>query len=280
MLKTYEITGHGFDGGSDATDDRVFWVKAANRDDVVQAIAGTKAAIHGVIDPQADIDFHLPADAGRLKAKLFEFESDSPCRDPNLVYENGSDDTFWSTKVLCQGERFNVEVYDADGDRRPDRECLFEDEALAIAFADRSILRASQRVEADLPDGWRIDAWLEHALPPGVTSRWSVYDRRGEEKGRGATPEAAATNARASYDLSLTPAPSQSEHQEAMSRIDWAFDGVNALLDASGALESDVLQKAVYQLRLEICRAIGDAERIAAAETSLEELPSYAVPRM
>ena len=209
-----------------------------------------------------------------------KFESNGSQRDPNLVYENGSDETFWNTKVLRQGERFNVEVYDADGDRRPERESSFEDQALAIAFADRSILRASQRVEADLPDGWRIDAWLEHALPPGVTSRWSDYDHRGEEKGRGVTPEAAATNARASYDLSLAPAPNQSEHQEAMSRIDCAFDDMNALLDASGALEGEALQKAVYQLRLEICRAIGDSDRISAAEASLEELPSYPSPGM
>ena len=159
-------------------------------------------------------------------AAMKKFESNGSQRDPNLVYENGSDDTFWNTKVLRQGGRFNVEVYDADGDRRPDRESSFEDQALAIGFADRSILRASQR------------------------------------------------------SLSITPHSDQAQHQEALSRIDSAFDDVNALLDASGALESDVLQKAVYQLRLEICRAIGDAERIAAAEASLEELPGYPSPGM
>ncbi len=155
---------------------------------------------------------------GMEMAAMKKFESNGSQRDPNLVYENGSDDTFWNTKVLRQGERFNVEVYDADGDRRPDRENSYEDQALAIAFADRSILRSSQRDVA--------------------------------------------------------------QHQEVLGRIDSAFDDVNALLDASGALEGEALQKAVYQLRLEICRAIGDAERIAAAEASLEELPGYPSPGM
>lgn len=66
-------------------------------------------------------------------------------RDPNLVHETGSDDTFWNAKVIREGETFSVQVYDADGDRRPEREDSFADQALAIAFADRSVLRASER---------------------------------------------------------------------------------------------------------------------------------------
>lgn len=34
---------------------------------------------------------------------------------------------------------------DADGDRRPERENQFEDEAVAIAFADKSVLRSTVR---------------------------------------------------------------------------------------------------------------------------------------
>ena len=66
-------------------------------------------------------------------------------KDPNKVYETGSDDTAWNSKVLRNGERFDVQVFDADGDRRPDREDSFADLALAVAFADKSVLRFSGR---------------------------------------------------------------------------------------------------------------------------------------
>ena len=60
-------------------------------------------------------------------------------------------------------------------------------------------------------------------------------------------------------------------------RIDSAFETVNTLLDASGALDSLPLQRAIYMLRLEIARAGGDTARAAAAEASLQELsPSLA----
>lgn len=65
--------------------------------------------------------------------------------DPNQVYETGSDDTFWNSKVIRIGERFNVQVFDADGDRRLDREDSFADQALAIAFAGKSVQRYSGR---------------------------------------------------------------------------------------------------------------------------------------
>ena len=62
-------------------------------------------------------------------------------REPTKVYETGSDDTFWNAKVVLDVDRFNVQVYDADGDRRSDREDSFVDRALAIAFADRAVCR-------------------------------------------------------------------------------------------------------------------------------------------
>lgn len=58
----------------------------------------------------------------------------------------------------------------------------------------------------------------------------------------------------------------------AIARIDGAFETVNTLLDASGALDSEALQRAVYQLRLEIARAQKNQVRIDAAEESLREL--------
>lgn len=72
--KIFEVTGFGFDGSSDETDDRVFWITAQSHDEVKQAVAGTNAGFHDTIDSETDIDFHLPADAELLKAKLLEFE--------------------------------------------------------------------------------------------------------------------------------------------------------------------------------------------------------------
>ncbi len=64
------------------------------------------------------------------------------------VYETGSDDTFWNSQVIREGERFSVHVYDADGDRRAEREASFSDQALAISFADSSVSRPFQRAAA------------------------------------------------------------------------------------------------------------------------------------
>ena len=55
-------------------------------------------------------------------------------------------------------------------------------------------------------------------------------------------------------------------------RINDAFESVNKLLDASGALDNAELQFAVYVLRLSIARAAGDTARCEAAEKSLQEL--------
>lgn len=68
--------------------------------------------------------------------------------DPNKVYEVGSDDTFWNARVMREGKNFTVEVFDADGDRRPDREDSFVDQELAIAYAHKVVQRfAFQPVE-------------------------------------------------------------------------------------------------------------------------------------
>lgn len=60
--------------------------------------------------------------------------------------------------------------------------------------------------------------------------------------------------------------------QDQISKIEAAFDRVNTLLDAAGALENEAVLKAMYQLRLEIVRAACNPERLAAAEETLQEL--------
>ena len=54
--------------------------------------------------------------------------------------------------------------------------------------------------------------------------------------------------------------------------IDAASDRLIDVLDQSGALESERVQRAAYQLRLAVVQAIGDPGRISAAEQSLREL--------
>lgn len=61
-----------------------------------------------------------------------------------------------------------------------------------------------------------------------------------------------------------------------LANIDSAFDRLNTVLDANGALESLATQLAVYTLRLAIVRAIGDQDRIDTAEASLAELQASA----
>jgi hypothetical protein len=46
------------------------------------------------------------------------------------------------------------------------------------------------RVGSDLntlPEGWRVEKWLDHARPSGVAELWSVYDQTGEEIARETT---------------------------------------------------------------------------------------------
>lgn len=56
-----EITAAGFNGGTDATDDRVLWVEADNLEQIEQVVAGLGAQVHG--DPACEageIEFHMP----------------------------------------------------------------------------------------------------------------------------------------------------------------------------------------------------------------------------
>lgn len=74
-MKTFEVTGSGFDASNSDTDDRVFWVKALSQEDVTTVIEGLDASFHGEIGCQpgdGDIDFTLPGDAASLQAALRE----------------------------------------------------------------------------------------------------------------------------------------------------------------------------------------------------------------
>lgn len=78
MLSVYEVTAAGFSGDTDETDDRVIWVLAERREDVLRAIEDTGASYHGVItgyvDPTA-IDFYLSEEGeiGQLRKKLISY---------------------------------------------------------------------------------------------------------------------------------------------------------------------------------------------------------------
>lgn len=76
-LIAFEVTAAGFNGGTDATDDRVFWILAASLHEVLTAIDGTGATFHGSIEsvPDGDIDFQLPQDWLTLRASLAGVDS-------------------------------------------------------------------------------------------------------------------------------------------------------------------------------------------------------------
>lgn len=65
---------------------------------------------------------------------------------------------------------------------------------------------------------------------------------------------------------------------DGLTRIDAAFDKLNTLLDASGSLEAEATMKAIYELRLAIVTALGDSERIQAAQAMLAEIVNESNP--
>lgn len=96
-------------------------------------------------------------------------------RDPNLVYETGSDDTHWYSKVIRDSERFNVLVYDADGDRRPEREDSFADQVLSVAFAEQAVLRVRDR---------ELSNYIEHPASGKTGTFAAKYDQHAERNGQ------------------------------------------------------------------------------------------------
>ncbi|QYW06430.1 hypothetical protein uan_018 [Pseudomonas phage UAntarctica] len=73
----FEITGAGFDGGTDETDERVLWVTADTEAQVQEAVTATGASYTslGLILSSVDIDYTLPADAVPLRQRLLGWNS-------------------------------------------------------------------------------------------------------------------------------------------------------------------------------------------------------------
>lgn len=77
-MNMYEVIAAGFDGGSDATDDRVIWVKSSTGNAVDVAIKDTGAKCSGVVNVDsvdADYDLSIPGDSERLTTELLTFAS-------------------------------------------------------------------------------------------------------------------------------------------------------------------------------------------------------------
>lgn len=74
-MEIYEVVGAGFDASSDATDDRVLWVKALSRRHVEVGISGIGAtcAPLQIANHEDDVDFVLPRDVVALRARLYNF---------------------------------------------------------------------------------------------------------------------------------------------------------------------------------------------------------------
>lgn len=75
--KVFEVTAAGFDGGSDDTDDCVFWVSAPSEDIVKSAIADTGSEFCGEVKaPASDVDYVLPRQAEQFASVLLEKASE------------------------------------------------------------------------------------------------------------------------------------------------------------------------------------------------------------
>lgn len=66
--------------------------------------------------------------------------SDGAVKDLNQVHEAGNDTTAWFSKVLRHHDGFEVVVYDADGDRRPEHEVTVPYQSDAVAIANQVVL--------------------------------------------------------------------------------------------------------------------------------------------
>ncbi len=73
-LKVFEVTAPDFDGGTDATDERVFWIAATDRRVVEVTLMGLGCHIDWTQMPMsadhADVDFTLPDDTEALIAAV------------------------------------------------------------------------------------------------------------------------------------------------------------------------------------------------------------------
>jgi hypothetical protein len=89
IVTNFEVTGAGFDGGADDTDDRVLWVQAESMQVVELAAKGFRARICSLDQhlSSEEIDFKLPEQEGDFKAALTVFQ-DLTCVDARPIAEN------------------------------------------------------------------------------------------------------------------------------------------------------------------------------------------------
>ena len=81
----FEVTAVWFDGGSDDTDDAVFWVSAPNIEEVEAAVLGTGATVLNLdLDDEEDMDFVLPEDADHLREAVTHLQPDGISEAPRL----------------------------------------------------------------------------------------------------------------------------------------------------------------------------------------------------
>lgn len=73
-----EVLAFGFNGNTDDTDDRVIWVAAQSKEQIIAAIQGTQAQLGaelpGSFSADDGIDYVLPRENERLKQTLLQFE--------------------------------------------------------------------------------------------------------------------------------------------------------------------------------------------------------------
>jgi hypothetical protein len=80
QMKVFEVTAAGFDGGSDDTDDLLYWVAARTEEEVQAAIEDTGACFRGNVGFSAavdvtrdvDVDFKLPGQSMQFASALLE----------------------------------------------------------------------------------------------------------------------------------------------------------------------------------------------------------------
>ena len=80
------------------------------------------------------------------------------------VYETGNDSTGWNAKVMGPNPSFQVQVFDADGDRRPEHEKALATAALAKAWADKVV----QPDHGKLPVQVAVDEKVCHVIAQAI----------------------------------------------------------------------------------------------------------------
>lgn len=70
----WEVTGFGYDGATDATDDRVFWVLAECEAQVQEVVTATGAQYQRLTFTPATADFALPGDSDALRQRLLQLQ--------------------------------------------------------------------------------------------------------------------------------------------------------------------------------------------------------------